>query len=160
LKWYTVASGTSISAACVSGVAALVKSIYPGDSGVLLKRRILEGVEVKTSLRTWDGQQTVIRDGRLSAVGALTTQLNITPPTLQEVNYKTNKQKLFVYGFGMQAGVTVLVGNAAFPGRPQSDDGTAFMAKVPVTAFPPGAPVQVKLRNPDGGESRAITLTR
>jgi hypothetical protein len=31
---------------------------------------------------------------------------------------------------------------------------------VPVTAFPPGAAVQVKLCNPDGGESQVITLTR
>jgi len=160
LKWYTSASGTSVSAACVSGVAALVKSMHPVDSASLLKRRILEGVEVKDSLRDYDGKQTVIRSGRLSAVGALTSQVNITPPTLQEVNYKAKKQKLFVYGFGMQDGVTVVVGEAAYPGRPQSDDGTAVMAKVPVAAFPPGAPVQIKLRNPDGGESLAITLTR
>jgi len=144
----------------VSGVAALVKSIYPGDSGVLLKRRIVEGVEVKTSLRTFDGNPTVIGDGRLSAIGALTSQVNITPPTLQDVKYKTNKQKLFVYGFGMQAGVAIIIGKAVYPGRPQSDDGTAFLAKVPVAMFPSGVPVQIKLRNPDGGESRAITFTR
>jgi subtilisin family serine protease len=160
-KWYTSASGTSVSAACVSGVAALAKSKYPADSGIMLKRRILEGVEVKDSLRSYDGNLTVITGGRLSAIGALTTQLNITPPTLQEINYKAKKQKLSVYGFGIQDGVTVLVGTAAFPGRPQSNDGTAFVAKgVPVTAFPPGTPVQIKLRNPDGGESLAITLTR
>lgn len=161
LKWYTAASGTSISAACVSGVAALAKSKYPADSGIILKRRILEGVEVKDSLRSFDGKQTVITGGRLSAVGALTSQVNISPPTLQEVIYKTKKQKLFVYGSGMQNGVVVVVGKTAFPGKPQSDDGTAFLAKgVPVTAFPPGAPVQIKLRNPDGGESLAITFTR
>lgn len=155
LKWYTRASGTSVSAACVSGVAALAKSKYPRDNAILLKRRILQGVEVTGTLASY-----VIGGGRLSAVGALTSQVNITPPTLQEVNYKEKKQKLFVYGFGMQNGVTVVVGKAAYPGKPQSDDGTAFMAKVPVTAFPPGAPVQIKLRNPDGGESLAITLTR
>lgn len=160
-KWYTSASGTSISAACVSGVAALAKSKYPSDSAVLLKRRIVEGVDVKDSLRTYDGNPTVITGGRLSAIGALTRQLNITPPTLQEVSYKAKKQKLFVYGFGMQEGVTIVVGKAAFPGRPQSDDGTAFLAKgVPVDAFPPGTPVQVKLRNPDGGESVAIAFIR
>ena len=103
----------------------------------------------------------VIGGGRLSAIGALTTQVNITPPTLQDVNYKKNKQKLFVYGFGMQNGVAVLVGKAAYPGKPQSDDGTAFLAKgVPVSAFPPGVPVQIRLRNPDGGESSAITFIR
>jgi hypothetical protein len=103
----------------------------------------------------------VIAGGRLSAIGALTTQVNITPPVLQEVSYKAKKQKLFVFGFGMQDGVSIVVGKAAYPARSQSDDGTAFMAKgVPVSAFPPGAPVQIKLRNPDGGESQVITLTR
>jgi subtilisin family serine protease len=155
LKWYTSASGTSVSAACVSGVAALAKSKYPNDSAVLLKRRIIGGVEVMDNLRSY-----VIGGGRLSAIGALTSQVNVTPPALQEVNYKAKKQKLFVYGFGMQDGVNVLVGKAAYPSKPQSDDGTACMARVPAAAFPPGAPVQIKLRNPDGGESLAITLTR
>jgi subtilisin family serine protease len=156
LKWYTSASGTSVSAACVSGVAALAKSTHPGDNAILLKRRILGGVEVVDDLSSY-----VIAGGRLSAIGALTTQVNITPPVLQEVSYKAKKQKLFVFGFGMQDGVSIVVGKAAYPARSQSDDGTAFMAKgVPVSAFPPGAPVQIKLRNPDGGESQAITLTR
>jgi len=34
------------------------------------------------------------------------------------------------------------------------------MAKVPIAFFPEGEPVQIKLRNPDGGESRAVTLIR
>src|SRR6266404_130672 len=149
LKWYTSASGTSVSAACVSGVAALAKSKHPGDNAILLKRRILGGVEVVDNLSSY-----VIAGGRLSALGALTTQVNITPPVLQEVSYKAKKQKLFVFGSGMQDGVSIVVGKAAYPARSQSDDGTAFMAKgVPVSAFPPGAPVQIKLRNPDGGES-------
>ena len=156
LKWYTSASGTSVSAACVSGVAALVKSKYPNDNAILLKRRILGGVEVMDSLRSY-----VIGGGRLSAIGALTSQVNVTPPILQEVIYKKKKGKLSVFGSGMQDGVMVLVGRAAFPGKPQSDDGTAFVVKgVPDTAFPPGVPVPIKLRNPDGGESLAITLTR
>jgi subtilisin family serine protease len=155
-RWYTSATGTSVSAACVSGVAALVKSRYPDNSAMLLKRRILEGVEVTETLESY-----VIGAGRLSAVGALTSQVNITPPTLLQVNYKKKKQKLIVFGSGIQAGVSVLVGKAAYPGKPQSDDGTAFLVKgVPVSAFPPGAPVQVKLRNPDGGESQAVTFTR
>jgi subtilisin family serine protease len=154
-KWYTSASGTSVSAACVSGVAALAKSKYPNDNAILLKRRILGGVEVTDNLSSY-----VIGGGRLSAIGALTSQVNVTPPTLQEVNYKAKKEKLFVSGFGMQDGVKVLVGKAAYPSKPQSDDGTACLARVPVTAFPPGATVQIKLRNPDGGESLAITLTR
>ena len=156
LEWYTSATGTSVSAACVSGVAALVKSRYPNDSAILLKRRILEGVEVAEGLTGY-----VVGAGRLSAIGALTSQVNITPPTLQQVVYKKKKQKLIVYGSGIQNGASVIVGKAAYPGKPQGTDGTAFLAKgVPIAAFPAGAPVQVKLRNPDGGESQAITFIR
>lgn len=154
-KWYTSASGTSVSAACVSGVAALEKSRYPGDSGVLLKRRLIEGVEVIDNLRSY-----VIGGGRLSAIGALTAQVNVAPPALQGVTYKKKKEKLFVYGFGMQEGVTVVVGQSPYPSKLQSDDGTACLARVPVVAFPQGTPVLIKLRNPDGGESTAITFTR
>jgi subtilisin family serine protease len=156
VNWYTSASGTSVSAACVSGVAALAKSTHPNDSAILLKRRIIEGVEVAPNLLPH-----VLGGGRLSAIGALTSQLNISPPTLQEVTYKTKKQKLSVYGSGMQSGLNIIVGKSAYPGRPQSDDGTSYLAKgVPVAAFPKGLPVQIKLRNPDGGESPAITFTR
>lgn len=155
-QWYTSATGTSVSAACVSGVAALVKSRYPEESGILLKRRILEGVEVTASLAGY-----VVGAGRLSAIGALTSQVTITPPTLQQVVYKKKKEKLLVYGSGIQDGVSVLVGKAAYPARPKSDDGTAFLVKgIPVAAFPTGVPIQIKLRNPDGGESQAITFTR
>jgi len=156
LKWYTSASGTSVSAACVSGVAALTKSKYPNDSAILLKRRILQGVDVKPNLADF-----VIGGGRLNAVGALTTTINITPPTLHDVTYKVKKQKLFVYGTGMQEGMVIVVGKTAYPGRSQSDDGTAYLAKgVPAASIPGGTPVQIKLRNPDGGESSALTITR
>ena len=155
-RWYTSASGTSVSAACVSGVAALVKSRYPNESAILLKRRILEGVEVTESLAGY-----VVGAGRLSAIGALTSQVNITPPTLQQVIYKKKKEKLVAYGSGIQNGVSVLVGTAAYPGKPKSGDGTAVLVKgVPVAAFPAGVPIRIKLRNPDGGESPAITFIR
>ncbi len=44
-SWYGRIDGTSASAAFVSGVAALVKTRYPEDYVILIKRRILEGVE-------------------------------------------------------------------------------------------------------------------
>src|SRR4030095_9385118 len=56
--WYAREGGTSISAAYVSGGAALVKSRFPNDSGILLKRRILQGVEARDSLRDFYGDQT------------------------------------------------------------------------------------------------------
>ncbi|MEK6324581.1 MAG: S8 family serine peptidase [Acidobacteriota bacterium] len=154
-NWYTRQDGTSVSAAYVSGVAALVKSKYPGDTGILLKRRLVEGVEVTEKLRDY-----VITSGRLSALGALSVKLNINPPTLTEISYKAKKEKFIVYGSGMQQGLTVLVGKTAYTTKPLSDDGTAFLARVPKTAIPSGTPVEIKVRNPDGGESQVITLTR
>jgi len=141
-------------------VAALVKSRYPNDSGILLKRRILEGVEVKDSLRDVNGELTVITGGRLSALGALNAKPNIIPPTLTEFTYKAKSEKLIVYGSGMQQGVQVIVGKAAYSTKPRSDDGSAFLARVPKDALPAGTPVEIKVRNPDGGESQIIILTR
>jgi subtilisin family serine protease len=154
-NWYTRQDGSSISAALVSGVAALLKSKYPNDSAVLLKRRILEGVEVRTALSPY-----VITSGRLSAIGALDAVVNITPPKLDNLTYKAKNGKLLVYGSSIQQGVKIIVGNSAFSAKPRSDDGTAWLAIVPRTAFPAGTPVGIKLRNPDGGESQALTITR
>jgi len=157
-KWYTIASGTSLSAAFVSGVAALVKSRYPNETAVITKQRILAGVEVRDSLSAYDGSQTVIRNGRLSALGALTSQVNISLPTLSEVAY--NKKKLTVTGSGMQQGMMIVVGASPYAGNPKSSDGTSFQARVPKSEFPAHTPVRIKVRNPDGGESTAITFTR
>lgn len=158
--WYAREDGTSISAAYVSGVAALVKTRYPNDSGILLKRRILEGVEVKDSLRDVNGALTVITGGRLSALGALNVKPNIIPPTLTEFTYKAKNEKFIVYGSGMQQGVQVIVGKTAYSTKPRSEDGSAFLARVPKDALPTGTPVEIKVRNPDGGESQIIILTR
>jgi subtilisin family serine protease len=154
-NWYTRQDGSSISAALVSGVAALLKSKYPNDSAVLLKRRILQGVEVRGALGAY-----VITSGRLSAIGALNAEVMVTPPKLDDLTYKAKNGKLFVYGSGIQQGVKIIVGNSAFSAKPRSDDGTAWLAIVPKTAFPSGTPVGIKLRNPDGGESQALTITR
>lgn len=153
--WYTRADGTSISAALVSGVAALVKSKYPNDNGIVLKRRILAGADVRENLGNY-----VIGGRRLNAVGALTVQVTVSTPSLTEFTYKAKNGKLIVYGSGMQTGVTVVVGKTGYRSKPRSDDGTAFLVVVPKEAFPPGTPVPIKVRNPDGGESQAITLTR
>jgi len=152
-KWYTHGDGTSMSAAFVSGVAALVKSRYPNDNAILIKNRIMNGVEVSDGLRPY-----VITGGRLSALGALTSQVSIVAPVLDEVGYKS--KKLTVSGSGMRPGMFIIVGKNAYPGTAKSDDGTKFLAKVPKSEIPSGTPVTIKVRNPDGGESRAITFTR
>jgi subtilisin family serine protease len=153
-EWYTRSDGTSLSAAYVSGVAALVKSRYPGDNAILMKQRLMKGVEVRSNLKDY-----VSTSGRLSAVGALNAQVevSITPPVLTRIKYKGSSEKLFVYGTGIQRGARVLVGTTGFSAKPKSD---ALLARVPKSAFPGGVAVQIKLRNPDGGVSQPLTLTR
>src|SRR5262249_12679562 len=56
--WYAHVDGTSASAAYVSGVAALVKSIHPSDTGNVVRQRIMKGVDVRANL-----QQYVITSG-------------------------------------------------------------------------------------------------
>ena len=153
--WYTRADGTSISAALVSGVAALVKSKYPNDNGIVLKRRILAGADRRDSLGSY-----VIGGRRLNALGALTAQITISSPTLSDFTYKAKNGKLVVYGSGMQTGVIIVAGGVGYRGKPRSDDGTVFLTNVPKEAFPSGTPVQIKVRNTDGGESQPLTITR
>ena len=150
--WYTRADGTSVSAALVSGVAALVKSKYPNDNAVLLKRRILAGVDVLTSLQPY-----LITGGRLNAVGALNAVITASQPILTRVQYKAGSEKLFLFGVDIERGATALVGSTAYASKKKGDK---FLARVPKSAFPSGVGVQIRLRNPDGGESQPLTFTR
>jgi subtilisin family serine protease len=154
-NWYVSADGTSISGAYVSGVAALVKSRYPDASAFIIRRRILEGVEGREQLREY-----VITSGRLSAHGALTVPISITPPTLDRIKYKAGGGKLYLYGSNIQKGATVIVATKSYTSKPKSEDLTAVLARVPTDAFPSGVTVSIKLRNPDGGESQVIRFTR
>jgi subtilisin family serine protease len=149
-NWYGRIDGTSAAAAFVSGVAALVKTKYPTDYVTIIKRRILEGVERRDSLAPY-----VITGGRLNALGALTSQPVINPPALTAVTY-TGK-KLFFEGSNMQSGAVAVIGNSAYPTKPKS---ARLLAKIPKSVFPAGTPIQVKLRNPDGGVSQSFTITR
>jgi subtilisin family serine protease len=150
--WYTRADGTSVAAALVSGVAALVKSKYPNDNAVLLKRRILAGVDVLDSLQPY-----VITGGRLNAAGALTAVITASQPVLTSIKYKAGSEKLFLFGRDIEKGATAVVGSTAYSTKPKAGK---FLARVPKSTFPSGVGVQIKLRNPDGGESQAITFTR
>lgn len=150
--WYTRADGTSVSAALVSGVAALVKSKYPNDNAILLKRRILAGVDVLDSLQPY-----VITGGRLNAAGALTAVITASRPVLDRVQYKPGGEKLFLFGIGIEKGATAVVGSTGYSTKQK---GVKFLARVPKSAFPSGVGVEIKLRNPDGGESQSITFTR
>jgi len=152
--WYGSVTGTSAAAAFVSGVAGLVKSRYPLDTGPVMKRRILQGVEIRNSLIG-----RVSTGGRLSALAALTVQLKITPPVLTRVKYKEGSQKLLIFGTEMQQGANILVGGTAYPTSPRGDL-SSLLARVPNTAFPPGVAVTLVLQNPDGGMSQALTITR
>ncbi|MEK6299090.1 MAG: S8 family serine peptidase [Acidobacteriota bacterium] len=151
--WYSRADGTSVSAALVSGVAALVKSKYPDDNAILLKRRILAGVDVLAALSPY-----VITGGRLNADSALKAVITFSHPELTGVTYKGGGEKLFLYGTGMEKGATAVVGRTGYPAKAKGSD--RFLARVPKSALPSGKPVSIKLRNPDGGETQSITLTR
>ena len=150
--WYSIADGTSVSAALVSGVAALVKSKYPADNAILLKRRILAGVDVLDSLQPY-----VITGGRLNADGALKAVITFSHPELSSIKYKGGSEKLFLYGTGIEKGATAIVGSTVYSVKTKSDK---FLARVPKSALPSGIPVSIKVRNPDGGETQTIMLTR
>lgn len=153
--WYTTMSGTSASAAFVSGAAALVKSRYPEANAYVIRRRILESVDVKEELRG-----LVVTSGRLNAAAALTIELPVNPPSLRKVKYKLGGQKLILFGEGFQRGAIALVGNSSYPTEPRSEDLSSLLARVPASALPEGVPVQIRVRNPDGGTSQPIVFTR
>jgi subtilisin family serine protease len=153
--WYAHIDGTSASAAYVSGVAALVKSMYPNDYVTVIKRRILEGVDVRESLRRF-----VKTSGRLNAHRALLVDVAITPPELTRLKYKAGSEKLFLYGERIQQGAIALVGNERFKAKFKGGDQSRVLSRVPGDALPAGAVVQIRLLNPDGGLSQALTLTR
>jgi subtilisin family serine protease len=155
--WYTHADGTSLSAAFVSGVAALVKAKYPNDNALMLKARILKGVDVLAQLAPF-----VSSSGRVNALGALNAEvvINITPPVLSKVKYKEAKGKLVLFGANIQNGVRAIVGGKGYTPISQADDDSQITVKVPKSTFSPGLDVPIKLLNPDGGESQTITFTR
>ncbi|HWC76728.1 MAG TPA: S8 family serine peptidase [Blastocatellia bacterium] len=153
--WYAYIDGTSASAAFVSGVAALLKSEYPNEYVTIMKRRILEGVDVRETLQPY-----VKTGGRLNAFKSLTVEIDINPPVVTRVKYKSGAGKLLIYGAGFERGAFALVGGQRFKAKLKGGDEPYMMSKVPASLFPPGVPVQVKLLNPDGGLSEAFTLTR
>lgn len=156
-NWYAKNDGTSFAAAFVSGVAALVKSKYPDDNAMYLKRRITDGADSREDLLAY-----VKSGARLNAFGALTVQvqITITPPVLTKAKVKGGGAKLNLFGTGIQPGARVVIGDKFYSPKPKNDELTQLLAKVPKTSFPRGVPVPVKLRNPDGGTSETIIITR
>ena len=152
--WYRVIDGTSASAAYVSGVAALIKSRYPDENVTTIKRRLLESVETRPQLRDY-----VRTGGRLNALGALTITLPITPPVLTRLKIKASGKTL-IFGDNMQDQAVLVIGTATYPARYKNEDFSRLVTHLPVETLPVGTPFQVRLRNPDGGESQPLTLTR
>lgn len=151
-QWYSTIDGTSASAAYVSGVAALIKSKYPNANAVIMKRRIVESVDVRNELKPY-----VRTGGRLNALNALTIELQIIAPVLTKLKFKPSG-KIFIIGQKMQVGSTLVFGSKAITVTKGTDE--QLVTNIPVADFPPGVPTQVKLRNPDGGESQTLTVTR
>jgi subtilisin family serine protease len=153
--WYTSMDGSSASAAFVSGVAALVKSRYPEANGPVLRQRVVAGVDVLDSLKSY-----VISSGRLNAYGALTAQLSVTPPTLKKAKYKAGIETLTIQGQGIIRGAFAVVGGVMYPMTQTDSELTRLIAKVPLAAFPSGVSVPVTILNPDGGVSQEFDITR
>jgi subtilisin family serine protease len=153
--WYEQIDGTSPAAAYVSGVAALIHSRFPDVHYSVVRRRIIESVERRQTLDRY-----VITGGRLNALGALTIELQITPPALTKLKYKSKGKKLLIDGLKMQRDASVIVGGVAYSTTPAADDLLRMEAKIPKSAFPSGVAVEVYLRNPDGGESQRLAYRR
>ncbi|MEW6129051.1 MAG: S8 family serine peptidase [Acidobacteriota bacterium] len=151
--WYNTIDGTSAAAAYVSGVAALIKSRFNDANHIIIKRRILESVDVRDSL-----QPFVITGGRLNAHRALTMELTITPPVLTKLKIKPNG-KTFIIGERMQDGATLIIGSKSYPARFKNGDFSRLVTSIPSAELPTGT-FQAKFRNPDGGESNVISITR
>jgi len=81
---YKYLNGTSMATPHVSGVAALIKSRYPGISVSDLKARILDNVDPLPSL-----QGITLTGGRLNAARALNVELPNTPPVSQNQTVST-----------------------------------------------------------------------
>ncbi|HET9529127.1 MAG TPA: S8 family serine peptidase [Blastocatellia bacterium] len=153
--WYDEIDGTSASAAFVSGVAALVKSKYPSDHAVAIKRRILEGVDKLDRL-----QPFIITGGRLNATGAITVEPNFSRPVLSQVKYKNGNGKMTITGTGFVKGAVIAVGRSLYKAKVKGQNQEKVVATVPASALPQGTPVEIRVINPDGGSSPPFTLTR
>lgn len=152
--WYRVIDGSSASAAYVSGVAALIKSHHPQADAATIKRRLLESVERRPQL-----QHLVRTGGRLNALGALMIDLPVTPPVLTRLKIK-GSGKTFIFGDNLKDGAELLIGEARFPARVKNGDLSRLVTNLPLATLPVGAPFEVRLRNPDGGISAPLTITR
>lgn len=150
--WYGYTDGTSASAAFVSGAAALVKSLYPESNAILLKRRILESVDVFERL-----QGFVASGGRLNAERALTIQLTVSQPLITKLKYKIGAERLLIFGEGIEPGAAALVGKKAYRIKLK---GEKYVAGIPSAEFPVGTAVEITVRNPDGGTSPPSAFTR
>jgi subtilisin family serine protease len=157
-EWYTKdprVDGTSAAAAYVSGVAALVKSIYPDDNFILLKRRLLESVDVVEKFRPY-----LITGGRLNAAKALAVQIESSTPVITKVKVKKQGRKVIIYGTAIQKNAVLFIGRVGYPISPKVDDYSVIKVNPPGGLFPVGSSVDITLLNPDGGMSPAFTITR
>ncbi|MBI3649747.1 MAG: S8 family serine peptidase [Acidobacteria bacterium] len=151
-QWYANIDGTSASAAYVTGVAALVKSQFPDANFITLKRRIVESVDVKDTLRNF-----VRTSGRLNAYNALTISLQTIPPVLRKLKFKASGKTL-ILGASLQVGATLFIGSKGIVVTRGTSE--QLITNLSTSDFPVGVPTQVRLRNPDGGESQTLTITR
>ncbi|MGH9761445.1 MAG: S8 family serine peptidase, partial [Blastocatellia bacterium] len=154
-SWYTSIDGSSASAAYVSGVAALAKSLFPEANAPVLRRRILESADSIPQLTPY-----VSNGNRLNALGAVTIQLQITPPVLKKAKYKVSRQVLVLSGTSIQRGAHAIIGGTVYATVPTPGTIVPLQVSLPASVFPSGVAIPVVLRNPDGGTSQTLTITR
>jgi subtilisin family serine protease len=153
--WYSRIDGTSAAAAFVSGAAALVKSRHPEAGVTIVRRRLLESVDVFDKLRRY-----VATSGRLNAAAALTVELVTVPPVLTRLKYKAGSEKLLLYGEQIRRGAVALVGGVRYATKVKNGDLSRVFARVPASAFPRDIEVEVRIENEDGGVSSALSIRR
>src|SRR5574341_1550536 len=156
---YSTFSGTSMATPHVTGVAALVKALYPGDDWRAIKNRILAGSENIPSMAG-----TTITGKRLNAYGALTCSNSVVlarlRPTLNtvvgSVGAPINLDALHINCAAPNGSVNVTVnpGGQIVPLNSLDDDGIYRGQWIPLETgnytltFPNGDFVQVYVLQP------------
>ncbi|MDD5433546.1 MAG: S8 family serine peptidase [Candidatus Pacebacteria bacterium] len=96
---YGTKSGTSMAAPHVTGVVALIKSQFPTLNHLEIKNRILQSVDVLTSLAG-----KVLSNGRLNVYNALTANIEPAfPPVADFIGVPTNGEKPLTVVFSDQS---------------------------------------------------------
>jgi subtilisin family serine protease len=164
---YSFATGTSMAAPHVAGIAALVFAQESSLSAAQVRERIIEGAEPTLALVS--KTRSAARAHAFNAASGTTSPAG--RPVIAAV--KTNKKGVIVDGLGFLNGTAVIEANGVALSKIKYDSSfelangtlTRLTAKIKKSglsvSFPQGVPVAVTVFNPSTGErSAAFTYTR